>query len=162
LLLNLLTNASSAILDLPSAAVADDPRLFALERAAFREAVGVMQAQGLRAVALPGYPVPMLVVIMAAPPAIGRAVLRRALARGRGDKMPSLWRDLESGRRENEVTVLNGAVAREAERLGLAAPVNRALTEILVALAEGRADREFYRHRPEALLQACRAEGARL
>jgi 2-dehydropantoate 2-reductase len=162
LLLNLLTNASSAILDLPPAAVADDPRLFAMERAAFREAVGVMRAQGLRPVALPGYPVPMLVLVMAAPPAVGRAVLRRALARGRGDKMPSLWRDLESGRRENEVTVLNGAVAREAERLGLAAPVNRALAETLVSLAEGRADRGLYRHRPEVLLEACHAEGARL
>src|SRR5262249_32475507 len=118
LLLNLLANASSAILDSPPAAVAGDPRLFAIERAAFREAVGVMQALRLRPVPLPGYPVPMLVRVMAAPPAIGRAVLRRALARGRGDKMPSLWRDLENGRRENEVTVLNGAVAREAERLG--------------------------------------------
>jgi len=162
LLLNVLTNASSAILDLPPAAVVDDPRLFAMERAAFREAVSVMRAQGLRPVALPGYPVPMLVLVMTAPPAIGRAVLRRALARGRGDKMPSMWRDLESGRRENEVTVLNAAVAREAKRLGVAAPVNHALAETLVALAEGRADREFYRHRPQALLEACRAAGARL
>jgi 2-dehydropantoate 2-reductase len=142
--------------------VAGDPRLFAIERAAFREAVGVMQALRLRPVPLPGYPVPMLVRVMAAPPAIGRAVLRRALARGRGDKMPSLWRDLENGRRENEVTVLNGAVAREAERLGVPAPVNRALADVLLSLAEGRADREFYRHRPEALLEACRAHGAQL
>jgi 2-dehydropantoate 2-reductase len=160
LLLNLLANASSAILDLPPAAVAGDPRLFAIERAAFLEAVRVMRALRLRPVRLPGYPVPLLVQVMAAPPAVGRIVLRRALARGRGDKMPSLWHDLERGRRNNEVTVLNGAVAREGERLGVPAPVNRTLTDILLALAEGRADRDAYRHKPGALVDACRAQGA--
>jgi 2-dehydropantoate 2-reductase len=160
LLLNLLANASSAILDLPPAAVASDPRLFAIERAAFLEAVRVMRALRLGPVRLPGYPVPLLVAVMAAPAAVGRTVLRRALARGRGDKMPSLWHDLERGRRQNEVTVLNGAVAREGERLGVPAPVNRTLTDILLALAEGRADRDAYRHKPEALVDACRARGA--
>jgi 2-dehydropantoate 2-reductase len=162
LLLNLLANASAAILDVPPAAVANDPRLFAIERAAFREAVAVMRALRQRPVALPGYPVPLLARVMAAPPAVGRLVLRRALARGRGDKMPSLWYDLERGRQHNEVTVLNGAVAREGDRLGVPAPVNQTLTEVLLALAEGRADRGVYRHAPEALVEACRARGARL
>jgi 2-dehydropantoate 2-reductase len=162
LLLNLLANASSAILDLPPAAVARDPRLFAMERAAFREAVRVIRALGLRPVSLPGFPVPLLVQIMAAPAAVGRTVLSGALSRGRGDKMPSLWHDLERGRRHTEVTVLNGAVAREGERLGVPAPVNRTLTDILLALAEGRAARDAYRRRPEALLEACRAHGAAL
>lgn len=162
LLLNILANAASAILDLPPGAIARDPRLFALERAAFREAVGVMQALGLRPVPLPGYPVPLLVRVMSAPPVVGRTVLRRALGRGRGDKMPSLWHDLERGRRENEVTVLNGAVAREGARLGVPVPVNRTLTDVLLGLAEGRADRETYRHTPELLLEACRRNGARL
>ncbi len=160
LLLNLLVNATSAILDLPTDAIAADPRLFALERAAFREAVRVMRALGLRPVALPGFPVPLVVRVMAAPPWLGRAALRRGLSRGRGDKMPSLWHDLERGRRQNEVAVLNGAVAREGERLGVAVPVNRTLTEVLLALAEGRADRAAYRHKPEVLLEACRERGA--
>ena len=162
LLLNILANAASAILDLPPRAIAQDPRLFALERAAFREAVRVMRGLGLRPVALPGYPVPLLVRVMSAPPFAGQAVLRRALGRGRGDKMPSLWHDLERGRRQNEVTVLNGAVAREGERLGIPVPVNRTLTSVLLDLAEGRADRDAYRHNGEKLLKACRESGARV
>jgi 2-dehydropantoate 2-reductase len=162
LLLNLLANASSAILDVPPAAVARDSRLFALERAAFHEAVRVMRALDLRPVTLPGFPVPMLARIMSAPSAVGQTILRRALARGRGDKMPSLWHDLERGRRQNEVTVLNGAVAREGERLGVPTPVNKTLTDILLALVEGRAPRDSYRHNPGALLAACRANGAAL
>ncbi|MHB8733253.1 MAG: ketopantoate reductase family protein [bacterium] len=161
LLLNILANATSAILDLPPGEIARDPRLFALERAAFREAVRVMRALGLRPAALPGYPVPLLVRVMAAPPWAGQAVLRRALGRGRGEKMPSLWYDLERGRRQNEVTVLNGAVALEGERHGVPVPVNRTLTAVLLALAEGREDRDAYRHKPEALLDACRKAGAR-
>lgn len=160
LLLNILANATSAILDLPPAAIAHDARLFALEREAFREAVGVMRALDLHSVALPGYPVPWLVRVMSAPPWAGQAVLRRALGRGRGDKMPSLWHDLERGRHQNEVTVLNGAVAREGERLGVAVPVNRTLTNVLLDLAEGRADREIYRGKPDALLRACHDRGA--
>ena len=162
LLLNILANATSAILDLPPGEIARDPRLFALERAAFREAVRVMRALGLRPAALPGYPVPLLVRVMAAPPWAGQAVLRRALGRGRGEKMPSLWYDLERGRRQNEVTVLNGAVALEGERHGVPVPVNRTLTAVLLALAEGREDRDAYRHKPEALLDACRKTGARI
>lgn len=162
LLLNLLVNASSAILDLPAGAIAADPHLFGLERTAFREAVQVMRALGLRPVALPGFPVPLIVRVMAAPPWLGGALLRRGLSRGRGDKMPSLWHDLERGRQQNEVAVLNGAVAREGERLGVPAPVNRTLTDVLLALAEGRADRETYRRKPDVLLEACRKAGARL
>lgn len=160
LLLNLLMNATSAILDLPAGAIAGDPRLFTLERAAFHEAVRVVRALGLRPVALPGFPVPLLVRVMAAPPWLGRAVLRRGLSRGRGDKMPSLWHDLERGRRQNEVAVLNGAVAREGARLGVAVPVNRTLTDVLLSLAEGRAERATFRHKPEVLLDACRKRGA--
>lgn len=162
LLLNILANATSAILDVTPATVARDPRLFALERAAFREAVRVMRALGLRPVALPGYPVPLLVRVMSTPPWVGQAVLRRALGRGRGDKMPSLWHDLERGRRQNEVAVLNGAVAREGAGLNVPVPVNQTLTEVLLALAEGRADRGTYRNEPERLFAACRANGARL
>ena len=162
LLLNLLANATSAILDLPANAIARNAGLFALERAAFREAVRVMGALGLRPVALPGFPVPLVVRVMAAPPWLGRAVLRRGLSRGRGDKMPSLWHDLERGRQQNEVAVLNGAVAREGERLGVPVPVNRTLTDVLLALAEGRADRETYRHKLEMLIEACRRNGAAL
>lgn len=162
LLLNILANATSAILDLAPEAVARDPKLFALERAAFREAVRVLRALGLRPVELPGYPVPLLVCVMSAPPWAGQAVLRHALGRGRGDKMPSLWHDLERGRRQNEVAVLNGAVAREGMRLGVPVPVNQTLNDVLLALAEGRADRDLYRHKPEALFAACRANGAHL
>lgn len=152
LLLNIVANASSAILDLPPGAIVRDPRLFRLEREAFREAVRVMRGLGLRPVALPGYPVPLLARVMAAPPWAGRALLGRRIGGGRGAKMPSLWEDLERGRDRSEVEVLNGAVAREGARLGIPTPVNAMLTDLLRALAAGVRSRDEFRRTPEALL----------
>jgi 2-dehydropantoate 2-reductase len=152
LLLNLIANASSAILGLPPAAIVQDPRVFHLEREAFREAVRVMRALGLRPVALPGYPVPLLARIMDGPEWLGRVVLSNRIGRGRGDKMPSLWEDLERGRARSEVEVLNGAVAREGARLGIPTPVNTLLTEVLLSLASGARDRGAFRQNPGALV----------
>ncbi|HLJ59640.1 MAG TPA: 2-dehydropantoate 2-reductase [bacterium] len=160
LLLNLLGNAASAILDVTPSEIARSPRLFALERDAFREAVRVMQRLGLQPAALPGYPVPALVRVMGMPAWVARRIVGPKLGGGRGAKMPSLWEDLDRGRERSEVEVLNGAVAREGAALGIPTPVNTLLTEVLVALAAGRRAREDFRGNPEALLALLRATAA--
>ncbi len=152
LLLNMIANASSAILDLSPREIVQDPRLFHLERGAVLEAVRVMRALGLRPVPLPGYPVPLLQAAMAAPEWVARALLGQRIAQSRGGKMPTLWVDLERGRTQSEVEVLNGAVAREGARLGIPTPVNSMLTQALLALASGRRDRREFHRNPEALL----------
>lgn len=152
LLLNMITNASSAILDLSPQDIARDPRLFHLEREAVHEAERVIRALGLRPVSLPGYPVPLLQAVMAAPEWMARVLLGRRIAQSRGGKMPTLWVDLERGRTQSEVEVLNGAVAREGARLGIPTPVNTMLTEALLALASGRRNRSEFHRNPEALL----------
>ncbi len=54
-----------------------------------------------------------------------------------GPNRPSMWQDLNRGLR-TEIDALNGAVVREAEKLGLDAPINFAIT-CLVHSAERRA-----------------------
>jgi 2-dehydropantoate 2-reductase len=152
LLLNLFTNATSAILDMPPAVVIEDPRLFELERGALREARRVMRASGMRPVALPGYPVPLFQAALGAPRWLVRPIVRRLVRRGRGEEMPSLWQDLHRGRPESEVEVLNGAVAREGARLGVGTPINVTLTEVLRGLALGRLSPTEFLRRPDALL----------
>ena len=152
LLINLFTNATSAILDCLPLDVIEDPRLFEMERTALREALRVMKALGLRSVALPGYPVPLFSAAVAAPAWLVRPLVRRYIARGRGTNRPSLWQDLERGRTQSEVEVLNGAVAREGARLGVPTPINAALDAIVQGLASGRVDRGDFRQRPDALL----------
>jgi 2-dehydropantoate 2-reductase len=66
--------------------------------------------------------------------------------------MPSFHIDLYAGRKQSEVEFLNGAIVRAAERLGIETPVNRVLTETLMALAEGLVDKKSFAGQPEKLL----------
>ena len=49
---------------------------------------------------------------------------------GGGAHRPSMGQDMVKGRR-TEIDFLNGFIVRQAERLGMAAPANAALTRIV-------------------------------
>jgi 2-dehydropantoate 2-reductase len=155
LLLNLLANASCAILDVTPAEVLLHPALFRMERAAFLEARRVMRRLHLRPVDLPGYPVRRLAFAMGLPAPLARRLVAGRAAGGRGSKPPSLALDLARGKGQSEVRFLNGAVARVASEQGMRAPVNASLASTLEALAQGAADHATYRHSPKALLAEC-------
>jgi len=153
LLLNLIGNASAAILDTNSAEVYANRRLLRLEIEMLRETVQVMQRLRVKPVALPGYPLPWLAWgVRWAPWFLAGPVLRRMVAGGRGAKPPSLLLALRQDRRRSEIDDLNGAVVRAGEQVGLPTPVNRALTEIFARLTEGRIGWENVRQQPGVLL----------
>ena len=155
LLTNLLTNASCAILDITPAQIFENKDLFRLEMLQLREALAVMQAQGLGVVDLPGTPVRALAFAarrISLP--LARPLMARAVGRGRGGKMPSLHIDLHSGRGRSEVGRLNGAVVRHGEALGVQTPVNRVLYETLSGLVSGDLDADEYRGQPAKLLRS--------
>ena len=139
LLLNLMGNAASALLGLPPAAIYRDRRLFAVEMRALREALAVMAAHDppIRAVNLPGYPVRALALgVRHLPDALLQPLLAHLVARGRGNKLPSLYYDVAGRTGRSEVIVLNGAVADAGRRLGVPAPTNAALTAMMVRAAK--------------------------
>lgn len=153
LLLNMIGNASSAILDMPPEEIFADRRLVGVELAAVREAVAVMRAWGVRAVRLPGQPVALLPPASRLPALVLQPVLRRLVWEGRGGKMPSLHMDLASGKGKSEVVYLNGAVVEWGRPKGVATPVNLLLTDTLMGLIEGRLEWARFRRQPEALLK---------
>jgi 2-dehydropantoate 2-reductase len=154
-LLNMLGNATAAILDMTVAEVYADRRLVALERRAFLEALQVMDKRGIRPVNLPRYPAALLAVVMRrAPTRLIIPLLRRKIARGRGGKAPSLHIDLVRGHGRSEGEFLYGAVYCAAMEEGLPAPVNRGLWEILHGIADGSLAWEHFRRQPERLLAA--------
>ncbi len=153
LLTNLLSNATSAILDMTPAEVFDHPGLYRLEIAQLREALAVMAAQNIQVVDLPGTPIRALALAARNLPAsISRPMLQSGVGRGRGGKMPSFHIDLHSGRGMTEVDDLNGAVARHGEQLGVPTPVNHLLNETLLALIAGELPLEAFARQPEKLL----------
>jgi 2-dehydropantoate 2-reductase len=159
LLLNIVTNASSAILNLPPAAIIAQPDLFDLEIRALQEGMAVMRGQGISAVKLPGYPVDWLGRLLSAgwlPQAVTRALLRPSMASGRGAKMPSLQIDLAGGRTTSEINVLNGAIVEAGQKVGVATPVNQAFTEILSGLVAGQLAWTDYQNKPGKLIEGVR------
>ncbi|MDR5683488.1 MAG: 2-dehydropantoate 2-reductase [Armatimonadota bacterium] len=153
LLLNLVANATSAILDMSAAEIYRDPVAFAIERRMLREALSVMRTVGARVVNLPAYPTRLLPSVIAMPSPLARALLAPRAGAGRGSKMPSLWYDVHQTARESEVVYLNGAVSRIAREVGMAAPVNEALTAVLLELLAGGRRREAFWRNPLALAQ---------
>lgn len=153
LLLNMLGAASCAVLGWPPARVFENPALFAVERAAWREALDVMEALGLPALGLPGYPVGLYAALARRlPEAWLFRLMAPRLARGRGERLPGPAADLAAGKPRTEIEWLNGAVARAGASVARPVPVNTALNRLVADLAIGRADRRAFAGRPEALL----------
>ncbi|MBX3000163.1 MAG: 2-dehydropantoate 2-reductase [Caldilineaceae bacterium] len=137
LLMNMIGNATSAILGQPPGVTFADQRVADLEVDALREALSVMRAAGIHPVDMEKYPLGRLApLIQYAPKAILRPALRRIVGGARGGKMPSLYLDLEKGKRANEVDWLNGAVVRMGQAVGIATPTNQWLNQTVQHLAQ--------------------------
>ncbi len=156
LITNQLTNATCALLNMPPTAVLSHPASFQIEMLQIRETLKVMDALNVHVVDLPATPVRVLVwAIQNLPFWFSRPLFVRFIGKGRGNKMPSLYLDLTSGKEQSEVEYLNGAVVRFGEQLGISTPVNRFLTQTLTKMVQGKLPRQFYEHAPQKLLADC-------
>jgi len=113
LLHNAVVNPVSALTGLTCREMLDDEALQSFMRACCLEIVEVMKARG----------VPIIDEEDPYRPVVGS---QKALGKNR----PSMWQDLARGF-PTEVDAINGAVVREAERLGLRAPLNWGLVQFL-------------------------------
>jgi len=158
LALNVVANASCAILNvLPNRLVHFD-RVFTLEIRMLREVRAVMQAMGLAPIDLPRYPVRTLLGVATLPSPVARGMLAGRIAGARGTKPPSLLLDLRRGKPQTEVDVLNGAVATAGLEHQVPTPVNAVYTRVLDAIAHMPQLWAKYRERPEALEAEVEAE----
>lgn len=153
LISNLLGNASSAILNLTTAKIYSNPTLYKVELDQIREALQVMDAQGIKAVNLPGVPVKILAgIIRYLPDWLSQPILSKMIGAGRGKKMPSFHIDLYSGKGKSEVNQLNGAVVRAGEEANIPTPVNSFLTGTLLSLIEEKIPLDRYSQGHEEFL----------
>jgi 2-dehydropantoate 2-reductase len=153
LLLNILANATAAILATEPGAIFADRSLFRLEQRAFIEALVVMAGQGMSPVALPGFNVPLLTHAMRLPAWISQRMIGPRIASGRGDKRPSLWIDIDNQRGQTEIDWLNGAVVAAARRLSIPTPINSALTQLVTEIAINPQRRSELAGHPKLLLR---------
>ncbi len=151
-LANLPGTATAAIVNISPAEVFAHPGLYDLEMRMSHEALAVMAAQGIHPVDLPKLPVRALVLALRLPPFLSRVVLAKVVGGGRGGKMPSFHIDLHAGRRKSEIEWLQGAVVRYGEKVGVPTPVNRFLTETLLAMVRGEVPIMEFSHQPDKLV----------
>ncbi len=152
MLTNLIANPTSAILDMTAAEVFANKDLYKIEIDMLKECLAVMKAQGFEVVDLPGTPVRALAFATTLPLWLSKPLLGRAAGAGRGAKMPSFHIDLHSGRGKSEVEYLHGAVVRAGEKFNVPTPVNKVLTETLMALTNKEIPLEEFAHKPEKLV----------
>jgi 2-dehydropantoate 2-reductase len=161
LALNVVANASCAILNVLPERLVHMGDAFELELRAIREVRAVMKASGIAAIDLPRYPVRALQGIATLPAPLARTLLANRIAGARGRKPPSLLLDLRAMKSQTEVEVLSGAVARAARETGVKAPVNTVFSRVVSDIAQMPQLWAKYRERPDALTAEVRAEIAR-
>jgi 2-dehydropantoate 2-reductase len=110
---NAVVNPISALTGMSCSELLDDPDMQALMRALCLEIAEVMKARGTP---------------LEDPEDPYRPIIRsqKALARNR----PSMWQDLVRGFR-TEIDAMNGGIVAEAERLGLKAPLNWTIVQLV-------------------------------
>ena len=151
--LNIVGNATAAILNRPPGAIYKTDSLFGLEKRMLRETLAVMKAYNIKLIDLPGSPATKLASgVRLAPNFLLKPILTNIVAKGRGDKMPSFQIDLLAGRGKTEVIYHNGAIAKAGRARNIATPVNTALTNILVGLARKELDWRDFDGKPSKLL----------
>jgi len=146
LLWQLQANTMPALMDLDADDVYRSPSLATIEHAMLLEALGIIQALGVRLIDLPGAPVRRLATQLQLYPPVLFA------ERGvRNPAPPSLRVELEQGIDRSEAAYLNGAIAVNARDLELNAPINYVLALTLDDIANGRALWTQFRGNPRML-----------
>jgi len=118
LVVNCGINALGAVTRLPNGLLAQDEGAAVVMRAAVAEAAAVSRAKGIAL----AYPDPI--------------AHTQEVCRATAKNINSMLQDVLRGRR-TEVEAINGAVAREGQRLGVATPVNAALAGLVGAVERG-------------------------
>lgn len=124
-------NAMPAITGLSAQETLGDRRLRRVITASMREAVRVGIAAGVRFGSIQGLSDPTLRMLAGAGLAIGQ-VVPWAMGRRMG-AVPNFGSTLQSIRRgqPTEIDYLNGEIVRQAERIGVGAPINSLLTSLV-------------------------------
>lgn len=158
LALNVVANASCAILNVLPNRFVHFERIFTLEIRMIREVRAVMQALGVEPIDLPRYPVRALFAVANLPSPVARGLLAHSIAGARGTKPPSLLLDLRAAKPQTEVDVLNGAVAAAGRDHRVPTPVNAVYARVLNDIAHTPPLWAKYREHPDRLEAEVEAE----
>ncbi len=155
LLMNMVGNATSAILDEAPRDMFTDVAIIDLEIQAMREALAVMQALNIAPVNFDPYPFKILApLIRYLPKMFIRRFMKPRSDDARGIKMPSLNIDLSMGKTRSEIFWLNAVIVRIGQEKGIPTPVNQVYTTILIDLVKNPQNWALWKHDHKRLVNA--------
>jgi len=128
LLVNL-NNALNALSDLPLAQQLGDRSWRLLISHQMREGLAVLRAAGIHPAAIEGMPPRLIAFALRLPDTLFRVAAKGMLAVDKNARS-SMWEDLRMGR-PTEIDYLQGEIVRQAERHGIAAPLNRRVLQLV-------------------------------
>ncbi|MGQ9647733.1 MAG: ketopantoate reductase family protein [Thermodesulfobacteriota bacterium] len=138
LFINVGINALAALTGLKNGQLLDYPETLRLMEALVSEAVAVARKKGIP---IEGNPIETV----------------KAVAEATRENRCSMGQDFDN-RRKTEIDVINGAVVREAERLGMAVPYNQMITDLVKVVEKG-----FYSLSPNFKIRSSNeCQGSRL
>lgn len=153
-LLNIVGNATSAILNRPPSIIYRSERLFNLEMRMLEEALAVMKAKNIPIVNLPGWsPKQLAFAVRRLPAPLLKPILTNMVKTGRGEKMPSFHIDLSNHKGKSEVIFHNGAIAQAGKEVNVPTPVNTTLTAVLLKLVQQKIDWREFDGKPKRLFE---------
>ena len=129
----------SACTGLPGAQIAQNEAIRHFQARLGSEAIGIGQARGYRLEEIDHLPPETIARAGEGDLAALKIYDERRLSRvGRGspDQRPSMGQDMAKGRR-TEIEYLNGFVVREGEQVGIQAPANERLVDIVTKVERG-------------------------
>jgi 2-dehydropantoate 2-reductase len=151
-LLNMIGNATSAILNRHPRVVYSYGPTFKVEKDMLKETLAVMRKLKLEPRDLPGVKTNQLVKALRLPDAMVKPILTKIVGGGRGNKLPSFHLDLTGGKEKNEVSFHNKTVADVGLDNDVSVPVNAALADILIGIARKEIDYQRYNGQPQRLV----------
>ncbi len=152
LFLNIIGNGTSAVLEMTPQEIFSSRLGFKIERKGLMEAVSVMEKCGIKPVSLPFQPLPLYIFgIKYLPEPILQNLFKKMAAKGRGEKLPSLYYDLLKGKKETEASFLYGPLIDKAKSFGIPVPVLQTVYDLLLNFNPD--ERQIYRKNPNALYE---------
>lgn len=155
LLMNMVGNATSAILDEAPRDMFMDVEIIDLEIQSMREALAVMRALKIAPVNFDPYPFKILTpMIRFLPKLFIRRFMKPKSDDARGIKMPSLNIDLSMGKTRSEIYWLNAVIVRLGQEKGVPTPVNQVYTNTLIDLVKNPQNWALWKHNHKRLVDA--------
>lgn len=150
--LNIIGNASSAILNRHPTVIYKNNLTFNLEISMLKETMAVMRRLKLPILNLPGSSARHLALSLRwLPRSLLKPILIPIVSKGRGEKMPSFHIDLTNKQGKNEVIYHNGAIAEIGREHNIPTPVNAAFNDVLLKLVREEIPWETYSGEPRKL-----------